>query len=75
MPWRGEAEAGRIRVIWGPLFLCVLVLNFAYLARKIRDDLQVGNRGMALLGGACLLGMNGMVAWMIYVSVASSTDL
>ena len=62
-------------MIWGPLALCVLVLNIGYFIRKIRDDLKTGNRGMASLGAVCLLGINGIVVWMIYVSLASSTDL
>lgn len=56
-------------------FLIILVLNLGYGVRKIIDDLAVGRHAMAALGAVCLLGVNGIVFWLVYASLISSTDL
>jgi len=55
--------------------LVILVLNIAYGARKVFDDLANGQRGMAALGAACLIGMNAIIVWLVYASIMTSTDL
>ena len=62
-------------MLMGPLLLIVLVVNAAYCLRKILEDWTAGRPAMAGLGAVCLIGVNGLVGWLIYESLASSTDL
>jgi len=55
--------------------LIILVLNIAYGVRKVFDDLANGQRAMAALGAACLIGMNAIIVWLVYASIMTSTDL
>ncbi|HEY0148441.1 MAG TPA: hypothetical protein VGB70_05495 [Allosphingosinicella sp.] len=62
-------------MIWTAAALAILAVNVGYFVRKILDDWGAGQRGMAFLGAACLLGVNGIILGIIQASVASSTDL
>lgn len=56
-------------------FLIILVLNLSYGGSKILDDFVAGERAMAAVGMINLLGVNGLIAWMIYAALSTSTDL
>ncbi len=57
------------------LLLIVLLINAGYCICKILEDRDAGARGMAALGLFCLLAMNGLIFWLFYDALVSSTDL
>jgi hypothetical protein len=62
-------------VIVGQLLLVVLLVNAAYCIRKILEDWERRSWGMVALGAFCVIGINGLLGWMLYTALASSTDL
>jgi hypothetical protein len=61
--------------MWLTAAIFVILLNMGYGLWRVFDDLVAGRRLVAVLGFACLLGVNAIIGWIIYSAVAGSTDL
>lgn len=53
----------------------VWLLNIGFGLWRGFHDLVEGKRGQAVLGIACVLGVNAVLAWGIYLILSTSTDL
>ncbi len=50
-------------------------LNIGFgLWRGFRDIVE-GRHGQAVVGLVCVVGVNAVLGWMIYISISTSTDL
>jgi hypothetical protein len=50
------------------------LMNTGFGLWRAFDDLAVGKRGQAALGTACVLGVNAVLGWVIYIAISTSTD-
>ena len=57
------------------LLIAAMLINTAYCTRKILDDLKIGNRGLAAIGLASVITLNGAIIWLVYLVLASMTAL
>jgi hypothetical protein len=61
-------------VAWLFTASCVWLLNIGFGLWRGFHDLANGKRGEAILGIVCVVSVNVVLGWMIYVAVSTSTD-
>lgn len=61
--------------MWLAAAILIVVLNTCFGIWRLFNDLVAGRLTVALLGLGCLLGINAIIGWLIYIPLSSSTDL
>jgi hypothetical protein len=53
----------------------IWLMNLGFGLWRGFHDAVDGRRGQAAIGIVCVVGVNAVLGWMIYISVVTSTDL
>ena len=52
----------------------VLLLNIGYGVRNVIRDMAANEKAATAVGIICLVGVNAIIVWMIYIVVSTSSD-
>jgi len=60
--------------IWLAAAAMVLLLNIGYGVRNVIRDMAANEKAATAVGIICLVGVNAIIVWMIYIVVSTSSD-